>query len=132
MPPSAVLKQLGARERQIMDILFRLGRATATEVQDALGEPLSNSAVRGMLRLLAKKGLVAYSQDGPRYVYRPLLRSDDARRSALTHVVGTFFKNSHSSAIAALLDMGREPLSDDEYERLSTLLEKARKPKGER
>src|SRR5215217_3281042 len=124
MPPSNALKQLGARERQIMDILFRLGRATATEVQDALGEPLSNSAVRGMLRLLAKKG--------PRYVYRPLLRPDDARRSALSHVVGTFFKNSNSSAIAALLDMGREPLSDEEYERLATLLEKARKPKGGR
>jgi BlaI family transcriptional regulator, penicillinase repressor len=132
MPPSAALKQLGARERQIMDILFRAGRATATEVQEALGEPLSNSAVRGMLRLLTKKGLVAYSQDGPRYVYRPLLRPDDARRSALTHVVGTFFKNSKSSAIAALLDMDREPLSDEEYERLSELLEKARKHKGGR
>ena len=132
MPPSAALKQLGARERQIMDILFRLGRATATEVQDALGEPLSNSAVRGMLRLLAKKGLVAYTQDGPRYVYRALLRPDDARRSALSHVVGTFFKNSKPSAIAALLDMEREPLSDEEYERLASLLEKARKPKEER
>ena len=132
MPPSNALKQLGARERQIMDILFRLGRATATEVQEALGEPLSNSTVRGMLRLLASKGLVAYTQDGPRYVYRPLLRPDDARRSALSHVVGTFFKNSNSSAIAALLDMGREPLSDEEYERLATLLEKARKPKGAR
>jgi len=132
MPPSAALKQLGARERQIMDILFRLGRATATDVQAALGEPLSNSAVRGMLRLLAKKGLVAYTQDGPRYVYRALLRPDDARRSALSHVVGTFFKNSKSSAIAALLDMEREPLSDEEYERLASLLEKARKPKEER
>src|SRR3954469_1572670 len=128
MPPSTALKQLGARERQIMDILFRLGRATATEVQEALGEPLSNSAVRGMLRLLAKKGLVAYTQDGPRYVYRALLRPDDARRSALSHVVGTFFKNSNSGAIAALLERGREPLSDEEYERLATLLEKARKP----
>src|SRR5690348_452799 len=113
MPPSTALKQLGARERQIMDILFRAGRATAAEVHEALGEPLSNSAVRGMLRLLVSKGLVAYSQDGPRYVYRPLLRHDDARRSALSHVVGTFFKNSRSSAIAALLDMDREPLSDE-------------------
>ena len=130
MPPPNPLHQLGARERQIMEILFRLGRATATEVQEALGEPLSNSSVRGMLRHLAQKDLVGYTQDGPRYVYHALLRPDDARRSALKHVVGTFFKNSRSSAIAALLDMGREPLSDDEYERLASLLEKARKPKA--
>ncbi len=132
MPASTTLKQLGARERQIMDILFRLGRATATEVQEALGEPVSNSGVRGMLRLLTSKGLIAYTQDGPRYVYRPLVRPDDARRTALSHVVGTFFKNSRSSAIAALLDMDREPLSDEEYERLADLLEKARQQKGRR
>src|SRR5690242_2572257 len=121
------LHQLGARERQIMEILFRLGRATATEVQHELGEDLSNSAVRGMLRLLVSKDLAAYTEEGNRYVYRPLQRPDQARRSALSHVVGTFFKGSTGSAIAALLDMEREPLSDDEYERLATLLAKARK-----
>jgi len=124
------LQQLAPRERQIMEILFRRGRATAAEVQEALGEPVSNSAVRGMLRLLAQKGLVSYEEDGPRYVYSPVIRPDDARRSALSHLVDTFFSNSRSSAIATLLDMGREPLSDDEYERLDALLKKARKPKG--
>jgi predicted transcriptional regulator len=113
-----------------MDILFRRGRATAAEVQEALGEPVSNSAVRGMLRLLAQKGYVAHEEDGPRYVYSPLIRPDDARRSALSHLLDTFFSSSRSSAIATLLDMSREPLTDEEYERLDTLLKKARKPKG--
>jgi len=120
------LDQLGRRERQIMDILFRAGRATATEVQAALGEPLSNSAVRGMLRHLASKGYVAHEQDGPRYVYSPVDQSDDVSRSALRHLVNTFFRNSPSSAMAALLDMSEQPLSDAEYERLAKMLEQAR------
>ena len=120
------LDQLGRRERQIMDIVYRLGRATAAEVQAALGEPVSNSAVRGMLRLLAAKGHVAHEQDGPRYVYFPLHRQEDVSRSALRHLVATFFRSSPSSAIAALLDMKDEPLSEAEYRRLAGLLEQAR------
>ena len=120
------LDQLGRRERQIMDILFRAGRATAAEVQVALGEPLSNSAVRGMLRYLASKGYVAHEQDGPRYVYFPVDQSDDVSRSALRHLVTTFFRSSPSSAMAALLDMSEQPLSDVEYERLAKMLEQAR------
>ena len=120
------LEQLGRRERQIMDILFRAGRATATEVQAALGEPLSNSAVRGMLRHLASKGYVAHEQDGPRYVYFPVDQPDDVSRSALRHLVNTFFRSSPSSAMAALLDMTEQPLSDVEYERLAKMLEHAR------
>ena len=119
------LDQLGRRERQIMDILFRAGRATAAEVQVALGEPLSNSAVRGMLRYLASKGYVAHEQDGPRYVYFPVDQSDDVRRSALRHLVNTFFRSSPSSAMAALLDMADQPLSDVEYKRLAKMLEQA-------
>ena len=120
------LDQLGRRERQIMDILFRLGRATAAEVQAALGEPVSNSGVRGMLRLLSEKGHVAHEQDGPRYVYFPVRRQEDVSRSALRHLVTTFFRSSPSSAIAALLDMSDEPLPDAEYERLRKLLDDAR------
>ena len=129
MTRSDPLQQLAPRERQIMNILFRRGRATATEVQEELGEPISNSAVRGMLRLLGDKGLVKHEQDGPRYVYFPAIRSETASRSALRHLVDTFFNQSNSSAIATLLDMSREPLSPSEYERLSELLEKARSPK---
>ena len=126
MPARHPLDQLGRRERQIMDILFRAGRATATEVQTALGEPVSNSAVRGMLRHLASKGYVAHEQDGPRYVYFPVDQSDDVSRSALRHLVNTFFRSSPSSAMAALLDMSDEPLSDAEYKRLAKVLKKAR------
>ena len=120
------LDQLGRRERQIMDILFRAGRATASEVQAALGEPLSNSAVRGMLRLLASKGYVSHEQDGPRYVYSPVGEPTDVSRSALRHMVNTFFRSSPSSAMAALLDMTEQPLSDVEYKRLAKMLEQAR------
>src|SRR5690349_13809583 len=126
MPANHPLDQLGRRERQIMDILFARGRATATEVQEALGEPVSNSAVRGMLRLLAAKGHVRHEQDGPRYVYSPVHRQEDVSRSALRHLVATFFRSSPSSAIAALLDMSDEPLPDAEYRRLKKLLEEAR------
>ena len=126
MPALPPLDQLGRRERQIMDILFRLRRATATEVQEALGEPVSNSAVRGMLRHLASKGYVAHEQEGPRFVYSPVHRPDEASRSALRHLVTTFFRNSPSSAIAALLDMSEEPMPEAEYQRLARLLEQAR------
>src|SRR5215213_1250648 len=126
------LDQLGRRERQIMDILFRKGRASATEVQEALGEPVSNSSVRGMLRYLAGKGYVAHEQDGPRYVYFPVDRPEVASRSALRHLVNTFFPRSPTSAIAALLDMSDAPLSDDEYRRLRALLEQAREAGADR
>ncbi len=128
MPDPRPLDQLGRRERQIMDILFRLGRATAVEVQAAIGEPVSNSAVRGMLRLLGEKGYVAHEQDGPRYVYFPTDRPEEVSRSALRHLLATFFRSSPSSAMAALLDMADEPLSEAEYRRLAALLEQAREP----
>ena len=123
------LDQLGRRERQIMDILLRLGRASAAEVQAELPDPVSNSAVRGMLRYLSSKGYVEFDQEGPRYVYFPANRAEDVRQSALKHMVSTFFRNSPSSAMAALLDLG-EPLADEEYERLSRLLEQARNDGG--
>ena len=109
-----------------MDILFRLGRATATEVQDALSEPVSNSTVRGMLRLLASKGYVTHEQDGPRYVYSPVARPEKVSKSALQHLVSTFFNSSASSAIAALIDMNEEPLTPAEYQRLVKKLKQAR------
>ena len=129
MPTPRPLDQLGRRERQIMDILFRLGRATAADVQAALPEPVSNSAVRGMLRLLAAKGYATHEQDGPRYVYFPVHGPEEVSRSALRHLVNTFFRSSPSSAIAALLHMNEGPLPEDEYQRLSELLEQAREPR---
>lgn len=126
------LDQLGRRERQIMDVLFRLGRASASEVQRALGGEVSNSAVRGMLRYLNGKGYVGYEQEGPRYMYFPAEGAQEVSRSALRHLVSTFFRNSPSSAMAALLDLSGEPLPEAEYRRLASLLEQAREPQEEK
>ena len=125
---SSEAMKLGRRERQIMDVIFRRGRATAAEVLEDLPDPPSYSAVRGMLRLLEDKGHLRHEQDGPRYVYLPTTERDEARRSALAHLLRTFFDNSRESAMAALLDMGGTPLADDEYERLKHALEQAREP----
>src|SRR4051812_45268672 len=118
--------QLGRRERQIMDVVFRLKRATAAEVLAELPDPPSYSAVRGMLRLLEDKGFLRHVQDGPRYVYLPTTARDEARRSALAHLLRTFFDGSRESALAALLDDA--PVDDAEYARLKALLEQAREP----
>jgi BlaI family transcriptional regulator, penicillinase repressor len=111
-----------------MDVVYRLRSATAAEVLAELPDPPSYSAVRGMLRLLEEKGFVTHRQDGPRYVYTPTTAPEEARESALAHVLRTFFDNSRESAVAALLDLHDGPLSDDEYERLSRLLQQAREP----
>ena len=118
--------QLSRRERQIMDVIYRRGRATAAEVLEDLPDPPSYSAVRALLRLLEAKGHVQHEQDGPRYVYAPTVARDRARRSALKHVVRTFFDGSASEAMAALLD-GEARLDDGELDRLSAMIEQARK-----
>ena len=125
MSPTGSL-HLGRRERQIMDAVFRLGRATAAEVLADLPDPPSYSAVRGMLRLLEEKGYLRHEQDGPRYVYLPTTARDEARRSALAHLLRTFFNDSRENAVAALLDLSDEPLDDGEYRRLRTVLDHAR------
>ena len=114
---------LGKRERQIMDIVYRRGRATASEVLDELADPPSYSSVRAMLRYLEDKGHLRHEQDGPRYVYLPTAPADAVRGSALSHVVRTFFGGSVSLAVASLLES--KPLSRAEYERLSRLLDQA-------
>ena len=118
---------LGRRERQIMDAVYRLGRATAAEVLAELPDPPSYSAVRGMLRLLEDKGYLRHEQDGPRYVYVPRHALHNARRSALRHVVQTFFEGSAEQAMAALIDENGRKLSDDELRRMGELIERARK-----
>lgn len=118
--------QLSRRERQIMDVLFQHGKATVADVQDNLPDPPSYSAVRALLRILEEKGHVEHEQDGPRYVYSPTIAQDKAKRSALRHVVETFFDGSAGQAMAALLDQGGADLSDEDLERLSGLIEDAR------
>ena len=118
---------LSRRERQIIDILYTLGRATAADVQGALPDPPSYSAVRAMLRILEDKGHVRHEQDGPRYVYRPTVARDNVKRSALKHVLQTFFDGSAEQAISALLDENSTRLSETELDRLARLIDRARR-----
>ncbi|HEX3343644.1 MAG TPA: BlaI/MecI/CopY family transcriptional regulator [Polyangiaceae bacterium] len=118
---------LTRREREIMDIVHRRGRATAHDVLADLAEPPSYSAVRALLRLLEERGHVKHVEDGQRYVYTPAVTRGDARRSALAHVVRTFFAGSVEQAVATLVESSRSKLSRDELDRLSEVIERARK-----
>jgi predicted transcriptional regulator len=121
---------LSRRERQIMDILFRRGRATAAEVMEELpGEP-SYSTVRTQLRVLEEKGHVRHEEEGLRYVYVPVVARHTARKSALRHLVETFFDGSAEKAVAALLGGEGSRLSEDELNRIADLVAKARKEGG--
>jgi predicted transcriptional regulator len=120
---------LGKRERQIMNILYRQGRASVADILGALPDPPSYSSVRGMLRYLEDKGHVRHEQDGARYAYLPSKPADKVRASALRHVVQTFFDGSVSSAVATLIEAG--PLSNEDYERLSRLLDDSTAGDGE-
>src|SRR5262249_355376 len=118
---------LSRRERQIIDILYRRGRATAAEVMaDLPGDP-SYSTVRTQLRVLEEKGHVRHEDDGQRYVYSPAPPRGPGRRSALKHLVETFFDGSVEQAVAALLGGDAARLSEDELERIAELIAKARK-----
>jgi predicted transcriptional regulator len=120
------LTNLSRRERQIMDVIYREGQATATEVLAAMPDPPSYSAVRAMLRVLENKGHLRHVPDGTRYVYRPTLTRDRAGKPALANVLETFFDGSTEKAVAALLDLSRSELSPEALDRLSGLIEQAR------
>src|SRR3569832_111933 len=117
---------LGRRERQIMDVVYRLGRATAAEVLAGLPDPPSYSAVRGMLRLLEDKGYLRHEQDGPRYVYFATANRNNVSKSAVRDLVRTFFDDSASSAVAAMIGQYEGQLSEEELDRLEQLLARAR------
>ena len=118
---------LSRRERQILDVLYKAGRATAADVQQALPAAPSYSAVRTLLRILEDKGHIRHEQDGTRYVYIPTITRERAKRSALRHVLNTFFEGSTSQAIAALLDEDASRLSENDWQRLEAAIERARK-----
>jgi len=115
---------LSRRERQIMDVIHARGEATAADVNGALPNAPSYSAVRALLRILEEKGFLKHREDGPRYVYLPTESPDLARRSALKRVVETFFEGSLANAVAALVD--DEKLPPDELKRIETVIRKAR------
>jgi predicted transcriptional regulator len=117
---------LSRRERQIMDILYRLGSATAAEIRENLPEPPSYSTVRALLRILEDKGHLRHQYDGPRYIFTPVVSRPAAQKSALRQMVRTFFDGSATQAVAALLDMSARDLTDEELDRLGKLVEQAK------
>lgn len=123
---------LTRRESQIMEILHRVRRATVEEIRSELPDPPSPSSVRKLLEIMIERGLLGREYEGPRYVYFPVAKPEEASRSALKKLVRTFFDNSPGSAMAALLDITATPLSDDDYRRLTALLKRARKHGDER
>jgi predicted transcriptional regulator len=118
---------LGARERQIMDVIYQLEEASVGDVLDRLADPPSYSAVRTMIRALEKKGLLRHRQVGTKYVYRPKTSRESASRSALRHVMRTFFGGSPTDAVAAILDDSASKLTRGDLERLEKLIDQARK-----
>jgi BlaI family transcriptional regulator, penicillinase repressor len=118
---------LSKRERQIMDVVYRHGRATASDVRAHMPDPPSYSAVRTFLRILEAKGHVRHEQDGIRYVYIPTVRPEKAQRSALKHIIDTFFGGSTSRGMAALFELSGGELDDAELARLRKMIDDARK-----
>jgi predicted transcriptional regulator len=127
--PTPSHSSLSKRERQIMDVLYRAGRATANDVVAALPGSPHLSTVRTQLRILEEKGFIAHEVDGPRYVYAPKVPRHAARRSALRHVVDTFFEGSSLKVMTALLSNDSSRLSDEELDRISELVRSARRNK---
>jgi BlaI family penicillinase repressor len=121
------MRSLSRREREMMDIIFRAGKATAGEVMEAMTNRPSYSAVRATLRILEQKGLVRHEDDGTRYVYRPTLNRDKARQSALDHLMTTFFDGSVANVVATLIEGAGEELSGDDLDHIAELIENARK-----
>ena len=121
------LQNLSRRERQIMDIIYQRGRATAAEVLERMPDPPSYSAVRALLRILEDKGVVAHEQDGPRYIYVPIVTRTAARQSALKQLLRTFFDGSAPQAVAALLDLSTPQMSETELDTLEKMIKQAKK-----
>ena len=119
--------RLSRRERQIMDIIYRLERATVQVVLGSLDDPPSYSSIRATMRLLEEKGHLKHISDGPRYVYLPTRTRNKARKSALRHLMDTFFDDSVETTVAALLDVKSKDLTDEELDRIQVLIDDARK-----
>ena len=118
---------LSRRERQIMDILYQRGKASASDVREAMEAAPGYSAVRAMLRVLEEKGHVKHQAEGLKYVYVPVVARDKAKRSAVKHVMETFFNGSAEQIVAALLDVSSTRLTREELDRMSAMIEQAKK-----
>jgi len=123
----STLGGLSRRERQIMEILYQRGKASASEVREAMDDAPGYSAVRGLLRVLEDKGHVKHQAEGLRYVYVPTVARDKAKRAAVKHVLDTFFKGSPEQVVAALLDVSSPALTRGELDRMAEMIEQAKK-----
>lgn len=126
-PSKKDTSQLGRREREILEIVFRLGEAAVGQVVEQMRQPPAYDSVRTMLRLLERKGFVKHRRDGTRYVYRPTQSKATASKSALSHLMTTFFAGSVADTMAAAFDLKSDDLTDEELEKLQTLIDKARR-----
>jgi len=126
MGPSPPTHQLGARERQILDAIFRLGEASVTDVRAQLPDPPSYSAVRTMIRLLESKGYLKHRAQGARYIYRPTQSRQTASKSAVLHMLKTFFRGSATDALAAILNVSSDKLTDEDLARMKQLIDQTR------
>ncbi|MDX1980528.1 MAG: BlaI/MecI/CopY family transcriptional regulator [Bryobacteraceae bacterium] len=120
-------EQLSRRERQIMDILYQRGKASASEIRDAMPDAPSYSAVRSILRILETKGHVTHRAEDLRYVYAPAVNRDRAKRSAVRQLLDTFFAESPEQMVAALLDVSARRLTREELDRMAAMIEKAKR-----
>jgi predicted transcriptional regulator len=118
---------LSRRERQIMDILYQRGKSSATEVREAMPDAPSYSAVRAMLRVLEDKGHVRHQAEGLKYVYLPTVTRERAKRSAVKHLLDTFFNDSPEQVVAALLDVSSTRMTREELDRMAEMIDKAKK-----
>ena len=119
--------ELGRRERQIVETVVKLGEASVADVRKNLADPPSYSAVRAMLGLLVEKKWLKFRQDGKRYLYRPAAGREKSQKKAVSRLLETFFNGSRTDALAALLDSSASDMTDDEYQRMSKMIEQARK-----
>jgi predicted transcriptional regulator len=120
-------EHLSRREREILDILYQRGQASAAEVRCLLTDPPTYSGVRAMLRVLEEKGHIKHESQGLKYVYAPVINRDKAKKSAVKHLMETFFSNAPEQVVAALLDVSSKKLTSAELDRMSEMIEQARK-----
>ena len=120
------IQSLSRREREMMDIIFRDGKASASEVMERMSDPPSYSAVRATLRVLEQKGFLRHEDDGTRYLYKPAVSRERAKQSALDHLVTTFFDGSVTNVVATLLERDAK-LSDEDLDQISRLISQTRK-----
>ena len=118
---------LSRRERQILDAVYSLGEATAKEIMATIPSPPTYAAVRRLISILEEKGFLTHYEDGPRYVYKPVISIESARENAISHLTNTFFRGSTAMTVAAILDLAASDLEDKELEEITEMIKKAKK-----